>query len=70
MLIFTETLDEIEFLEEKINNIYTLVVSVGTLDAKQNAGQTEKLKEMQQKYEIQRLIVLYSGGTVISDLNF
>jgi len=70
VLIFTETLDEIEFLEEKINGIYTLVVSVGTLDAKQNAEQTEKLKDMQQKYEIQRLIVLYSGGTVISDLNF
>ena len=70
VLIFTETLDYIEFLEEKIQGVYTLVVSVGTLDAKKNSVQTDKLKAMQQKYEIQRLIVLYSGGTVISDLNF
>ena len=69
-LIFTETLNNMQFLEEKIKDIYTLVISVGTLDAKQNACQTEKLKGLQQKYEIPRLIVLYSGGTVISDLNF
>jgi hypothetical protein len=69
-VLFTESIENLDFLEENINNINTLVISVGTLDAKKNAGVTEEIKLLQSKYQIDRIVLLYSNGALISDLDF
>jgi len=68
-LIFTETVENLFFLGKNLKGVHTLVAALDIKVPEERGEISEKLKAMQEKNSVQRLVILYPGSTIMSDLD-
>jgi hypothetical protein len=68
-LIFTESMDNPYFLERNLKGIDTLVAALDTNDDLTRSRHRDRLKAMQEKYKVQRLVIMFPGETAMFSLD-
>jgi hypothetical protein len=69
-LLYSENLENLPFLERNLSGISNLIVAIEKLSKEDAKILFEKLKKMQARNEVQRLVLLIPGGSFMSDLDF
>jgi hypothetical protein len=68
-LIFTESMESPFFLEKNLNGIDTLVAALDVNDELTRNRYRDRLKAMQDKYKVQRLVIMFPGETAMFSLD-
>ena len=64
-LIYTENPDDLKFLAPNLTGIYTLVAAFESCRGIEKEMHTAKLKELQTRHAVERLVILFPGETLM-----